>query len=184
MVNIRRIAPTDDSDCDPPASDAEYTEAVGNDAIVFVGDQVLKDVSCFDERTPDNDYLKASCWYSDTVRMAARMAAMLFSLSLGGDLLAIVPGWIIIRETRTLNGSLTDWNELAHNGECNMLEHAIAHEAGHALGLGGYSPSREHPNLTHSSLMSTNYVGATDPTPYCEPQAYDVAALMGNYQSR
>ena len=55
------------------------------------------------------------------------------------------------------------------------------HEVGHAFGIGnaaGFSFNRHPINTTHS-IMSYD-----DPSNYCEPQAYDIVALMALYQSR
>ncbi len=64
---------------------------------------------------------------------------------------------------------------------CTNLHELVIHEAGHAFGIGnrtGFNFNR-HPINTTYSIMSYD-----DPSRYCEPQAYDIVALMANYQSR
>ena len=73
----------------------------------------------------------------------------------------------------------THWNDPA--GSCTILRETIVHEVGHAFGIGnaaGASLNRHPINTTHSimSYEDTNH--------YCEPQAYDIVALMALYQSR
>ncbi len=88
---------------------------------------------------------------------------------------------------------MSDWNTRVHNDRCNLAEHTVAHEAGHALGIGRQAAGfgdpdhpdggqvSDHPRNTTLSIMSSGY---THTTYYCEPQAYDILALMANYQSR
>ena len=170
MVNVRKGRATSDSDCDPPQEEDE----VGHDAIIFVDNRIMEDNECWDLEP------SASCWRSLTMKLTR----LLFFTGNLDHLLEVMPGWLLVRETRTPDGSVTDWNESAHNSACNILEHVIVHEVGHALGRGGIAYESEHAALTHSSLMSTADPEATDPTPYCTPQAYDTAVLMANYQSR
>ena len=57
----------------------------------------------------------------------------------------------------------------------------IVHEVGHAFGIGnaaGFSFNR-HPVNDTLAIMSY-----ASPGQYCEPQAYDIVALMALYQSR
>ena len=61
--------------------------------------------------------------------------------------------------------------------DCTSLYQLVLHEMGHALGIGGSGDS--HPDNTSRSLMSEN-----DHEKHCEPQAYDIVALMALYQSR
>ena len=52
---------------------------------------------------------------------------------------------------------------------------------GHTFGIGNATLTdyNRHPiNTTHSVISYTHS------TRYCEPQAYDIVALMANYQSR
>ena len=65
------------------------------------------------------------------------------------------------------------WNA-ALVGGCKKLQETLIHEVGHAFGIG-----RQHPVNTAHSIMSYQ-----DPTNYCSPQAYDIVAMMANYQSR
>ena len=81
------------------------------------------------------------------------------------------------------SGDARVWNAQAHNGDCTMAEHTIAHEVGHALGIGQYSNNLDVvlPRNAMLSIMNS----ATSLTPrYCTPQAYDILAVMANYQSR
>ena len=74
----------------------------------------------------------------------------------------------------------THWNKTLPSG-CARLHETIVHEVGHAFGIGnkiGMDYNRHPINKTHS-IMSYK-----DPNQYCEPQAYDIVALMALYQSR
>ncbi len=70
----------------------------------------------------------------------------------------------------------TAWSTQNSNG-CSYLQYMAVHEAGHSLGIG--RPVNQHPTNTTHSIMSYK-----DSAQYCEPQAYDVVALMALYQSR
>ena len=75
----------------------------------------------------------------------------------------------------------THWNTRVAGGRCARLHETIVHEIGHALGIGntrGFDYNR-HPVNTEHSVMSYR-----DDSEYCEPQAYDIVALMALYQSR
>ena len=58
---------------------------------------------------------------------------------------------------------------------CSRLSNLVAHEVGHALGIGMF-PNR-HPTLDGVLMHSTTPV-------VCRPQPYDVSAVMALYQSR
>ena len=76
-----------------------------------------------------------------------------------------------------------DWNALDTTTGCTYLHQIVVHEAGHSFGIGNGSVPRgsfnQHPINTMHSVMSYD-----DPNDYCEPQAYDIVALMALYQSR
>ena len=69
----------------------------------------------------------------------------------------------------------TTWN-LMENG-CSYLHKIMMHEAGHIFGISG----REHPS-TPQAVMYGSVSGWR--VQFCNPQAYDVVAMMANYQSR
>ena len=73
------------------------------------------------------------------------------------------------------------WNRDLGVG-CRKLHEMIVHEVGHAFGIGNArwpAQFNRHPiNTTHSTM---SYAGLNK---YCEPQAYDIVAVMGLYQSR
>ena len=91
------------------------------------------------------------------------------------------PRWssnIFMRQTLSIMDPLTGtvipigWDAMA--GACSLLHITAQHEAGHVFGA------------THSSnLQSVMYETLADRLDlYCEPQVYDVVAMMVNYQSR
>ncbi len=98
-------------------------------------------------------------------------------------------GFILLRRGLTKGGNPASWNNLADPTlPCSFLEHTVAHEAGHAFGIGwpdlfrnpwGDEILNRHPTNNTKSIMS--YRAKID---YCTPQAYDVVAITANYQSR
>ena len=72
--------------------------------------------------------------------------------------------------------SLSYWNRRLA-ADCTKLEEMLVHESGHAFGIG--AAVNKHPLNDTASIMS--YANTGD---YCEPQAYDIVALMALYQSR
>ena len=83
-----------------------------------------------------------------------------------------------------LNASLgaDHWNARFGGADgCTNLHELVIHEAGHAFGIGNRTglDFNRHPINTMHSIMSYD-----DPGRYCEPQAYDIVALMALYQSR
>ena len=58
---------------------------------------------------------------------------------------------------------------------CSLLHSILAHEVGHAFGI-------DHPEL--KTVRRTMYLMHRKIPAVCEPQPYDVAAAMANYQSR
>ncbi len=67
---------------------------------------------------------------------------------------------------------LTSWDAMS-NG-CSYLHKIVMHEAGHVFGLA-------HPQ-TPQAAMFRSTSGWQDS--FCEPQIYDILAMMANYQSR
>ena len=83
-----------------------------------------------------------------------------------------------------LNASLgaNHWNASFGGADgCTNLHELVIHEAGHAFGIGNrtWFDFNRHPINTEHSVMSY-----ADPDRDCEPQAYDIVALMALYQSR
>ena len=149
------------SGCQPPNSLVGVLP-IGSNEVIFVNDDVMHDLHCTDG---------SACWRSNTWD-----TDFLWShLGLLGGLPSIARGTILLRETRS-HGS---WNDSVHGGGCTYLEHTLAHETGHALGIGW--PLNDHPRNAELSIMSSGY---THTTRYCEPQAYDIVTIMANYQSR
>ena len=96
--------------------------------------------------------------------------------NLGGDLSTGVPfdkQSVILRAS----GGGVAWDTVT-NG-CSRLRTAVAHEVGHALGI-------RHPDigLLPPRAVREMYLMYGAVQGVCEPQAYDVAAAMANYQSR
>ena len=151
-------------ECRPPVGPSP----TGDNAVIFASDRAMEWALCLGDTTP-------ACWRSETWDTVAVQAF----LGTIGSLPSIAEGTILLRDTRTMGGSASDWNVPAHGGTCTYLEHTLTHEAGHALGIGW--PLNDHPRNPALSIMSSGY---THTTRYCEPQAYDVVAIMANYQSR
>ena len=79
-----------------------------------------------------------------------------------------------------LNASMgpSFWNDpLTDSGRCTALQLYLVHEVGHAFGIGTFP--NQHPYNKRDSIMSYATTGL-----YCEPQEYDIVALMALYQSR
>ena len=62
------------------------------------------------------------------------------------------------------------WTDIRSN--CSVLYDILVHESGHSFGFGHV--------LTRDSIMYESY---DDREQKCKPAAYDVAAMMANYQS-
>ena len=140
----------------------------GGNEVMFVNDDAIGRTRCGTAH---------GCWRSHTWDS-------LYVSSIFGrvtDLPSIAKGTLLLRETKSVGGNASDWNALAYsNAPCKFVEHAIVHEVGHALGIGW--PLNDHPRNSTLSVMSSGVYGGDKN--YCEPQAYDVVALMANYQSR
>ena len=81
---------------------------------------------------------------------------------------AFVFGALIIDESH-------DWGDPVPGATCKRLHATLAHEAGHALGIGGFP----HADIPQSIMAEpTKRVGV------CGPTYYDVALVMTTYQSR
>ncbi len=106
----------------------------------------------------------SGCWRSLTWQDSTLVAY-------GSALSELKKGWILLKASLG-----TTWSAQNSNG-CSYLKYLAIHEAGHTLGIG--RPLNQHPTNTMHSIMSYK-----DSTQYCEPQAYDVVALMALYQSR
>ena len=153
-------------DCKPP--DGWLSE--GQNEVMFVNDAAMYEAEC----TRD----ARACWRSSTM-------LWVYEWSQGreyDDFLDIAQGTILLRNAVYPEGNPTQWNILAHEGACNLAEHTVTHEAGHALGIGWPNllvGGFDHPrNATHSIMSEDDF------NSYCEPQAYDVVAIKANYQSR
>ena len=69
---------------------------------------------------------------------------------------------------------------------CELSRSALAHEMGHALGIGlnpgeDYGATVGYPLLEQDSLMSNPFPNRDL---HCRPQPYDVVAVMAAYQYR
>ena len=152
--------------CQPPRAQPGAFPP-GHNAVLFADDDAMSMAGCYEP--------VAACWRSQSLEY------VLLDQRSGGTvpLRPIVRGTILLRDS----GDASVWNAQAHENACTIAEHTIAHEAGHALGIGRvlYNYHIEHPRNAMLSIMNT----ATTLTPrYCTPQAYDILAVMANYQSR
>ena len=96
---------------------------------------------------------------------------------LGGGIDPIESGSIWLNEGKGLGY----WNYNLSAG-CTRLENMIAHETGHAFGIGNDALSEflnHHPENDTLSIMSYDSQFS-----HCAPQVYDIAAIMALYQSR
>ena len=127
---------------------------LGHSQAAFVSDLDLILAGCFE----------IACWRSHSWE-----AIPLGSISYGAILLKASYG--------------AGWNAFNTVTGCTFLHQVVVHEAGHAFGIGNGHFLRgsfdQHPINTMHSVMSQ-----ADDTDYCEPQAYDIVALMALYQSR
>ena len=96
--------------------------------------------------------------------------------NMGGVLFLDLPFWkqsIVLRAS----GGGVAWDTVT-NG-CTRLRSIVAHEVGHAFGIG-------HPDIGPAPDVAVRkmYLMFSEFQGICEPQPYDVAAAMANYQSR
>ena len=162
-------APAPDDACEPPRT-ILGTGALptGKNEIMFVDNDTIDDLHCG---------TAPACWRSNTWDTTLALAKG----GLVGSLSSIAKGTVLLRETRSIGGNASDWNDLAYsNAPCKYVEHMIVHEVGHPLGIGW--PLNDHPRNSTLSVMSAGEYGGDKS--YCEPQAYDILAIMANYQSR
>ena len=90
----------------------------------------------------------------------------------------ILAGSILVN--KEYGSGISYWNTDVAGGDCTRLEELLVHEAGHGFGIGGYELSldrddyNKHPINDELAIMS--YANSRK---YCEPQAYDIVAIMG-----
>ena len=166
--------PEPEGACEAPT----VSNPTGDNEVMFIDDMAMKESPCWNN-------VGSACWFSSTM-------THLRTVVLGGPhilqyLPNIADGTLLLRNTVTKEadgGSATDWNTLVHNSACDLAEHTITHEVGHALGIGGFAIDEwfVHSRNAELSIMSSGHT--TGAPEYCEPQAYDIVAIMANYQSR
>ena len=73
------------------------------------------------------------------------------------------------------------WNASVAGGACTRLHETIVHEVGHSFGIGNAAGVNFNRHPVNDTLAIMSYANLEL---YCEPQAYDIVALMALYQSR
>ena len=171
------FGPIPEKACKPRTSGQILTQR-GYNAIMFADREQMDRATCSAPYRLDRTDPR-SCWRSPTIPDAAIQAAVGALVTLP----PIIDGTIFIRTAPTPDGASSDWITPGHNGTCLLLEHAISHEIGHALGIGQLNPTsaQYHPRNSTLSIMSD---GNVHNTYYCSPQAYDVVAIAAIHQSR
>ena len=95
------------------------------------------------------------------------------------------PTWFNLVETEINESTMYLYNDVEWSPgtptvvpvlPCSKLSNFVAHEAGHAFGV-GMKLGNGHTTLQGTLLREETFI-------LCEPQAYDVAAIMALYQSR
>ena len=161
LLTVTRTYPAN-PDCKPPlAHDID-----NQDVIMFASGGALNKAGCLGAN---------GCWRSNTW-------LKVFDDSIRGwmhGLPEIKPGVVLINQDRGY------WESRPYShSTCTWAEHIVVHEVGHAFGVGWPLASfwdqflNKHPENNEDSVMSYRSPVA------CEPQAYDVAAMRVNYQSR
>ena len=173
------VGPQERDVCEAPLPRDLYTIfPIGHNAIMFASDAEMHRAFCSEIYTYyQTDPL--ACWRSDTMRIVSERT----SRGLLTELPEIVPGTLLMRT------DVSEWNTPGYGNSCNLAEHAVAHEIGHALGIGRVEHPyvEDHPWNSELSIMSDGHIKVNDQVlhrRYCGPQAYDVVALMALYQSR
>ena len=127
-------------------------------AVKFYSAKEMKRALCINLRSPEG--APPACWRSSS----------------WGAYLSVGPinsGAILVNKNR----EEAWWKGNNSSGNCSRVHEYVVHEAGHGFGIGSlFNP---HPVNTSGSVTSYDNTGL-----YCEPQVYDIAALMALYQSR
>ena len=171
------VGPIPEDACEPP----EFRSAIvpdGGNAVMFVNDKTMEQALCLPKYTLQHTDPRG-CWRSRTpLDVAWRQIEG--SLT---HLLPITPGTILVRNAPVPNGLPSEWEAPGRSAACNLSQHVIAHETGHAFGIGRADSGRRdyHPRNSTLSVMSAGHVHNTE---YCGPQAYDIVTLTALYQSR
>ena len=135
--------------------------------VMFAVEQEMRGALCYDTN---------GCWRSNTWDLSAGKEK-------GDSLTEIANGSVLLNKSYTGN-----W--LKKENGCTYLLHMVAHEVGHAFGIGSatldslrqldsFDSLNNHPRNTAQSIMSY-----ADGGHHCGPQAYDVLAIMAIYQSQ
>ena len=78
-------------------------------------------------------------------------------------------------------GGASYWDGNNASGLCRRLHETIVHEVGHAFGTGNRIGMNNNVHPVNDTRAIMSYANTRD---YCEPQAYDIVAAIGLYQSR
>ena len=89
----------------------------------------------------------------------------------------IASGTVLLNADR----GATHWNGTVAGGHCKKLHETIVHEIGHAFGIGNARWFNYNRHPVNDTLAVMSYANSGD---YCQPQSYDIVALMALYQSR
>ncbi len=163
LLTATRVYPADPP-CRPPLL---FYDIDGRDEIMFTSKDRLILVGCLDT---------VACWRTNTWHKVFHDSTIGWMHGLP----KIKPGFIF------LDNNVASWESPSYNrSPCAWVENIVVHEAGHAFGVGWPLASpwddqflNKHPENTRDAVMSY------ESKRYCEPQAYDVAAMRVNYQSR
>ncbi len=160
--------------CKPPASEVDVGRTTGHNGIMFTDAEGMDLVRC----TDSHEWKSPSCWLTRTQRAILQQVSGPIK-----TLPTLKKGWLLLRRGYTEPPAHfpTLWNEQGHDSSCDVAGHAVTHEVGHALGVGHFDHTADHPELSKLSIMSTGYGHNRQ---YCGPEPYDVVTLTANYQSR